>query len=150
MLNNKRRDRLVKLSPLIREALAFAEAERALDPHRCLTTGHLLLGILRMDLPIVHCLREMGVILKQTRSLVRAAIEHGSLEESRWQWSDELKLLIEDLMQANRCANSASDDRFLILPLLKQPQSISSQILASLGVTEERLSSYCENLSSRS
>ncbi|RIK33456.1 MAG: hypothetical protein DCC55_34915 [Chloroflexi bacterium] len=140
MLGIKPNNKLVKLAPFVREALAFAEAERVLGPHQCLTTGHLLLGLLRVDVEIINILHELGVDLKFVRGLVHSAIRYSSVEKCRKGWSSELGQLISHYCTLLHIQQEKAEHELLVLQLVSQPNSIGSQILASLGVTKENFS----------
>ena len=131
--------RLVKLSPVVREVIAFADAERQLIASPALTTGHLLLGLMHLQSPVIKALHRQRVVLDQTRQLVDTAIQYGVVEQRATGWSRELATFFDVFSTSIQEDPDVSQEVLLLLQLVKQPNCISSQILSSLGVTVESI-----------
>jgi hypothetical protein len=127
--------RLVRLSPLIREAIAFASAERELTATPALTTGHMLLGLLR--LPAIQALYKHDIVLERVRPLVYAAVQYGEVGQRAAEWSRELATLFEVFSTKIQDNPDVPQEVLLLRQLIRQPNTISSQILSSLGITIE-------------
>lgn len=137
MAQDRKHEKLVKLSPFIRKVIAFADAERVLMASPILTTGHILLGLLQLNSltsQILHVLREYGIAVEQMRPLIHAAIRYGSIEQGSAGWSRELTALFHELSMDIHENPNTSQEVLLVTQLANWPNSISGQILRSFGV----------------
>jgi len=130
-------EKLIQLSMELYETIAFADAERISARHACLTTGHLLLGVLHTDSFGAKVLRELGIQEQQARNLICAAIQYDELEKCTRGWS---KALVRLLVSGEDESPKKLSLEQVLLRLANRSETIGGQILASFGVTAAALS----------
>lgn len=131
---SKHADKLVRFSNDVREALIFAEAEREIARHDCLTTGHLLLGFFHLDAESTNKLIRQGVTRQKLRSQVYRAIQQAELEQCRGGWSNMLLQVFQTSQNAAQV-----ETKTVLLTLLGLSNSIAQRVLMENGVTSEKL-----------
>lgn len=127
----------------VRRALAGAREESFRLRHEYVGTEHILLGLLRDGAnPAVRILQELRVDRAQVRAGIETVVKPGKAAPPGpdLPYTSRAKKVLELAMTEARELNDAFvGAEHLLLGLLREEKGIAAQILASSGVTRERV-----------
>ena len=135
-------EKFEKFTDRARAAIALAEEEARRFDHDYIGTEHILLGLIREGEGIAgQALARLGVSLPQVRSAVASVVGFGTrVPPSALHLTPRAKKVIElALREARRLTHDYIGTEHLLLGIAREGEGVASSLLASLGVSGERV-----------
>lgn len=127
----------------VRKALAHARSDAVRLGHDCVGTEHMLLGLLRNpDSRAAGLLVGVGVSLESMGEEIEARVPRGhvTLEMGKLPYTARGKKALELAMaEARDLQHAYIDTEHLLLGLLREQKGMAAHVLATFGVTTERV-----------
>jgi Clp amino terminal domain, pathogenicity island component len=136
-----------RFSDEARRVVVSAQEEAQSLGHNYVGTEHLLLGLLLLgEGAAADALRTLGLTHEAARAKVIAIIGEGSVPVTgRLPFTPRSKKALEfALREKNARAARCIEPEHLLLVLAREPETVSAQVLAALGATEESLRAAVE------
>jgi ATP-dependent Clp protease ATP-binding subunit ClpA len=124
-----------------RRVIELAEEEARLAQHGSISTGHLLLGLVReSEGSAAKVLCELGVELSRLRAEVTFVMGSGGYEVlSEIGFAERTKRVIERAVEIANASRQLADTEHLLLALAQEERGISVSVFKRVGVHQQQL-----------
>jgi ATP-dependent Clp protease ATP-binding subunit ClpA len=130
-----------------KRVLAVAEEEARQMRHNWIGTEHMMIALLRADGIAQRALQELGVKIDEARAGVFKAVPPRETDVTEITVTPRVKTLLGKAITLAAPTADRVKPQHLLLALVADPDGIGSQVLAQLGVTNEKVREAVDRLS---